>query len=404
VYQPTGTAIRRFSLFVLLSIAVLGRPTFAAGTVRVGIMLRPPRKAVAISVSGPCLVRASNGMVLARYARPESFAVSAFAGGVRVEGPYGKTQGPFGWIRLEPMRGGTTRLGGSVYTGRMVFRSWKGELLPVNELELDEYVRDVAAAETPNGWPFHALAAQAVVCRSFTLAMMGRHAGQGFDLCNLSHCQVYRGRTAYAGPLEQAVRATAGRILLWRGRPAAALFHSCCGGVTAAAVGRPPPPGTAYLRSVSDVLNGRPACRQSPYFRWTTVLSEEELRAVLRRAGWSGQSISPLLVTARDRSGRALTMAAGGAQVDAVQFWLCAGRMLGRTRIPSLSFSVSHRGRELVFTGRGYGHGAGLCQWGAREAARQGMTWPKILARYYPNLRLSSAPPKLYNVQAHNYH
>lgn len=375
--------------------AVLSTPASAAGNVRIGIMLRPARRTVVVSVSGPCVLRASNGAVLARRAGQEPFSISASAGRVCIGGPNDRGYKSYTWIRIEPRRGGAVCFGGRTYAGRMLFRSLRGTLLPVNELELDEYVMDVLAAETPNGWPFHALAAQAVACRSFTLAMMGRHAEQGFDLCNLSHCQVYRGRTAYAGPLAQAVTATAGRILLWRGRPAAALFHSCCGGATAAAVGRPHPPGTEYLQSVNDVLNGQPACRHSPHFRWTAVLTEDEVRTVLRRAGWSGQSVRLLLITARDRSGRAIAMAAGGAQVDAVQFWLCAGRMLGRTRIPSLLFSIAQQGRGFVFTGRGYGHGAGLCQWGAREAARQGMTWPQILARYYPNLQLSSAPPEL---------
>lgn len=389
---------------LLLALAAAVGPASADVIVRVGIMLRPARGVVAVSVDGPAVLRGSNGTLLARCASHQRLAISVAKGGISAKDPHGKTYGPFSWIRLVPQHGGSVSLGGRVYGGCMTFRNSRGSVQPVNEVALEEYVRDVTAAETPQGWPFHALAAQAVVCRSFALAMMGRHAAQGFDLCSLSHCQIYRGRTAYAGPLAQAVRATAGRILVWRGRPAVALFHSCCGGVTAASVGRPPPPGTSYLKPVEDVLNGTPACRRSPYFRWTTTLSEQELYRVLRRAGWSGHSIHPLLITARDRSGRALAMTAGGIRVDAMQFWLCAGHLLGRTRIPSLRFIIAQQGRASIFSGQGYGHGAGLCQWGAREAARRGMTWQNILNKYYPNLRLASAPPELYNVQPSYHH
>jgi stage II sporulation protein D len=130
------------------------------------------------------------------------------------------------------------------------------------------------------------------------------------------------------------------------------------------------------------------------------------MKAVLREAGLplQGQEVGAVKVVSRDESGRVLQLQVNGTRISGTRFWLCAGRALGRRRICSTLFRVRKQGSSYIFEGRGYGHGAGLCQWGAKALAESGMTWPQILKRYYPALQLSSTPPKLDYVQPGYYH
>jgi len=389
----------------------------------VGIVLLPPPRAIAIDIHGRWIARGDGGAPLLRLCHGDRVFVSADGGlvGFRRRGeqprrakmlvlqpqrasPFNRS--PSVWQNF-PQENDVLTIRGRAYSGPMRFFVRKGVLQPVLELPLEQYVRDVVASEMPPHWPLQAQAAQAVVCRSYALSMMGRHRSEGYDVCSLTHCQLYQCHRPSARA-DEAVRITRGWILLWRGLPAVALYHSCCGGITACSAGEPKPAGTEYLRSVQDRLrsNGEWACARSPWFRWKTVLNAGEMKAVLREAGLplQGQEVGAVKVASRDESGRVLQLQVNGTRISGTRFWLCAGRALGRRRICSTLFHVRKQGSSYIFEGRGYGHGAGLCQWGAKALAESGMTWPQILKRYYPALQLSSTPPKLDYVQPGYYH
>jgi stage II sporulation protein D len=150
-------------------------------------------------------------------------------------------------------------------------------------------------------------------------------------------------------------------------QPIEAYFHASCGGRTEeglAALGRDLP----YLRSVEC-----PCAGVAPS-RWTTTVTARELMAALG-------SLGPMSVEGRTSTGRADRLRVGSRSVSAVS----VRQALGYNRVKSLWFELKARGDGGVeLAGRGYGHGAGLCQWGAKVLAERGRTYREILEHYYP--------------------
>jgi stage II sporulation protein D len=253
-------------------------------------------------------------------------------------------------------------------------------------LDEEEYVAAVTAAETEGDWPLEALKAQAVVVRTFLEKNRGRHAKDGYDLCNLAHCQVYRGPAAPRSAARAAALATRGEILTRNGRPVDAFFHSSCGGRTAAARdvwG----PSAQDLPGVSDEKEGGAWCGGSPDFAWTAAIDETGLQ-VLMRPEWEIPAEGEARIVRRDASGRVtgMILTAGGKsyRMSGDALLLSWGRMRRWHRLRSAKFDVERRGRGTLFRGRGLGHGVGLCQWGARGLAEEGYGWKEILSHYFP--------------------
>ncbi len=244
----------------------------------------------------------------------------------------------------------------------------------VLELRLEDYVAGVVSAEVPASFPPEAQKAQAVAARSYALTRRidARAAGRSWDVRTDVLSQVWTGRPGETA--RAAADATGGEVLVAGIEPVEAYFHAACGGRTEgglAALGRDLP----YLASVEC---GK--CDGAPGVRWTARVPARE---VARAAGLGGTATA-VRISARTATGRAdrLEVEASGraAAVGAVDL----RRRLGFERLPSLAFDVRAEGGAFVFDGRGRGHGAGLCQWGAAGLAREGMGYRAILARYYP--------------------
>jgi stage II sporulation protein D len=244
----------------------------------------------------------------------------------------------------------------------------------VVELRLEDYVAGVVAGEMPASFPPEALKAQAVAARSYALTrkIEAQAAGRAFDIGAGVLAQVWRERPGAAA--RAAADATAGEVLVLGRDPVEAYFHAACGGRTEgglAALGRDLP----YLAPVEC---GR--CGSAPGSRWTLHVPAGELA---RAAGLPGEATGAR-VAARTATGRAerVEIAAGGrtAAVSAVDL----RQRLGFSRLPSLRFEVRPGAGGFTLEGRGRGHGAGLCQWGAAGLAREGRGYREILARYYP--------------------
>jgi stage II sporulation protein D len=242
------------------------------------------------------------------------------------------------------------------------------------ELPLEEYVAGVVSGEMPASFPPEALKAQAVAARSYALTrkIESQAANKEHDIGAGVLAQVWTGKPGPAA--RAAAEATAGEVLVWGMEPVEAYFHASCGGRTEsglAAIGRDLP----YLVSVEC---GR--CAAAPGFRWRLEVPARELA---RAAGLSG-AVTAVRVQARTATGRAerVELEAGGkvASLTAVDL----RQRLGFSRLPSLAFEVRPVRGAFLFEGRGQGHGAGLCQWGAAGMAREGKTYREILAHYYP--------------------
>ena len=255
-------------------------------------------------------------------------------------------------------------------------------------LPSERYVAAVLTAEAEPTAPPEALKALAVVARSFALTNMQRHGTEG--VCDSTHCQAMR-LDEVSPRVEAAVQSTAGETL-WHGTTRVpGYFSQSCGGITEDASQAWGGPQKAWLISHPD-----PFCQQSPS-QWHAELSEADVRTALAREGWplSGK-IDSVTMRGRDTGGRVgqLLLHAGGsvAEVPAGGFRFAVNRALGWNQIRSDRYTVHLSGTKLVFDGRGYGHGVGLCQAGSSEMAREGRNYREILAFYFASALVRIEP------------
>lgn len=270
----------------------------------------------------------------------------------------------------------------------------------VKTVRVEDYVRAAAISEfaPPGGDPAvveQMLEVQAVVARTYALANRGRHARQGFDLCSATHCQIYepsRLKTSrWADAAAIAVRQTAGVVVWHDGGPAVALFHADCGGHTSTSVNAWAGTARDYLKAVPD--DGH---TESAHARWTYSVSKAALLEAINADARTrvGARLDSIRVVNRDSSGRAATMALRGTRERLVRgedFRSIVARRFGPRAVRSTLFDVEVHGKTIVFEGRGFGHGVGLCQAGALARILAGEKPADVLRRYYPGTTLRAA-------------
>ncbi len=291
-------------------------------------------------------------------------------------------------------------------------RSSDGSLSLTLTLPFERYLEGIA--EMPPSWPMAALEAQAIAARSYALASTGWSGAQGAPLptpiCATTSCQVYRGLPvppeSDIGRWYRAVRATAGEVLLYEGRPADTVYFSTSNGHTYGndqVFGSAPLP---YLRPVVERDDGA-----SPTSRWHVRIPFADLATFLHAGGeWpAGRPISSVrlqggtIVVSGDGVSRSTDV---DTFRDAVNAWapcLEPGRYPPDSlpiTIPSHWLTVSSGPGAVVLNGRGWGHGVGMVQWGAYGKALRGWSASQILAYYYGGLRPERYPePGLIHVR-----
>jgi stage II sporulation protein D len=256
--------------------------------------------------------------------------------------------------------------------GDVVVRLYKDRLQLINVIPLEDYLAAVLGSEMPVSFPLEALKAQAVAARTYALQKKLEAYGSPFHLGSSVLHQVYGGLHREDERTRTAVLATRGEVLTYELSPIEAYFHSSCGGHTEsgqAALGRELP----YLQPVEC------PCGRLPASRWNATLSDAELQVAL---GDSPDGFRITSRTATQRVNRVTT--ASGASLDGATL----RRKLGYTRLKSLGFDVERTTSGWRFSGRGYGHGAGFCQWGAKALADDGLAYRDILLHYYPGTEL----------------
>ncbi|HEV8395137.1 MAG TPA: SpoIID/LytB domain-containing protein [Vicinamibacterales bacterium] len=245
------------------------------------------------------------------------------------------------------------------------------------DIPLELYVAQVLSAEGEPNAPDASAQALAVAIRTYALFNAGRHQREGFDLCDTTHCQVLRASSASS---RRAAQATLGLVLTYQGAPADLYYSASCGGHTERAADVWPKVSLPYLEAVEDDVHG-----EDPY--WTLDRTLDEIRAALARAGVRGGRLEDVVVETRTASGRVGRVGLPGlepASMNSNDFRLA----IGSTELRSTAFTLARSGDRLTFTGRGYGHGVGMCVIGAGRRAARGESAAQILARYYPGLAL----------------
>jgi stage II sporulation protein D len=265
----------------------------------------------------------------------------------------------------------------------------------VISLDLEDYVKCVVASEMPASFHAEALKAQAILARTYAVRKMQIFGGsptlpgKADVTSNPAKDQAWtpeniiKERWGLIGTwlnwpkIEKAVEDTRGLILTYKGLPAEALYHSTCGGKTEAArdVWSNDVP---YLKSVSC-----PYCQSSPHYGISQVaLTAGDISKALGKLGLSvpASKVSQsgmLAVTALSPTGRVKQITVSGQSLRGVEFRAALG-------LKSTKFTWSAKGEQVLFQVSGYGHGVGLCQYGADGAAKQGKCFADILSYYYP--------------------
>ncbi len=265
----------------------------------------------------------------------------------------------------------------------------QNQLEIVNQFSMETYLQGVLAQEIPLSWPLEALKAQAVVSRSYALFQRIARIDESFHLKSSIYDQVYKGLDAAEKnqKLKQAVQETRGLVLTFKNLPVKAYFHSCCGGHTES--GR-------ELWNSGDTHNYLfpavpcPSDRGCPHYGWRYRLSQKQLQKLIgRKTGINLKKEIKIAAIKRSSSGRIRQITFRGAKGNKIGFTGYKFRRLaGIFNLKSLRFKVEKSGDDFLFNGDGFGHGVGLCQWGAKGMALKGHNWQQILSHYYPGVEL----------------
>ena len=265
----------------------------------------------------------------------------------------------------------------------------EGRLHITAPMPMEEYIAGVLAGEVGHFQSDEALKAMAVAARTYAIHFGSRHAQEGFDYCDTTHCQDLRA-AGINDHMRQIANSTAGEILWYNGEPAATYYHANCGGTTEDGryiLGNDEAPAP-YLIQHSD-----PYCIRNGGSQWNTEVTTRELQRALAADGITVPGkLRSLTVVHRTPSGRVefirLNGSSGNITVPGLTFRFAIGRHIGWDRLKSNWYQVSNAGERILFSGRGSGHGVGLCQVGAEVMGEEGHSYREILSFYYPGTKL----------------
>ncbi len=317
-----------------------------------------------------------------------------------------------GTVTVEPVDGGLVSVAGKPYRGLMSFRPFKGGVVAINILDIDDYIKGVLPSEIGYLRPeqYEAFRAQAIAARSYALSKLEEKAAELYDLNATVMDQVYKGAGAEHEGASRAVDETRGLVCTYLSEPIKAYYCSCCGGHTAdIRVAWPWKTPYPYLYGVRDTVPetaGQSLCRGSSHFRWRVHWSGSSLTQILKRTvprelkanarGVGRLADIRTLGTAPD--GRAV-----GVEIvtDRESFEVLGDRIrwvlkpdpeseaILKSVLFKIEVSVSGgRVTAVDMIGGGNGHGVGMCQTGAIRMAELGYSGEDIIAHYYPGSRV----------------
>jgi len=292
-------------------------------------------------------------------------------------------------VRVSPSRGGDLVLGGTAYRGELFIANTGEGLDVINKLELEDYLKGVVPREMNYLWPVAALKAQAIASRSFVLYEALRRRNKDYDITADTFSQVYGGVSGERWRATRAVEATKGKVLEYEGEVLPAYFHSCCGGHTeniARIWGENFGASGIDMEPLKGVRCG--SCRWSPHFRWQIRIAAKTIAQKLKEKDYPIDGINEIREGERDDSGRleCVRVRSGDKwfEIPAEEFRAVTGRKYLR----SANFRIKKYPFFYFFSGYGWGHGVGMCQWGAFGLSVRRKSAERILSYYYPGARI----------------
>jgi len=240
----------------------------------------------------------------------------------------------------------------------------------------------VVPAEMNPGWHPEALKVQAIAARTYALYQIRLGTNKEFDVLSSTKDQVYRGRNGITSAVIRAVDQTRHQIMTFGDNPIFAAYHSTAAGPTedASYVWAMDFP---YLKGVEC-----PFDMESPHYQWRTDVALPHLERRLREEGYPIGVIASIDPASYSKSGRVAQIRILHSDGELYLRGEDLRRVIGYTTLASTQFDLEMIGLRIQFTGRGAGHGVGLCQWGAKVLAERGYGAETILRYYYPGTEI----------------
>jgi len=286
---------------------------------------------------------------------------------------------PYKRLIVRPSRDATVTINNRRFRGDvMLIRTPQNRITVINAINIEDYIKGVLYHEVSHHWPMEALKAQAVAARTYAMFSLAG-SDKEYDVTNDIYSQVYGGKTSERYRTGLAVDRTAGEILVYKDKVLPAYFHATCGGMTEDAkelwnIDLPP------LRGVTC-----PYCKDSPHMHWKKNFRLKDVQETLNKRGYKTGPIKDIAVVDRDRSERITSLKITSRDGQEL---VIKGKdfreAMGPNILKSNNYEVHMQGYYVDLVGKGWGHGVGLCQWGARGMALEQFNYKKILGYYYP--------------------
>ena len=266
-----------------------------------------------------------------------------------------------------------------------ILKNPKGSLTVVNEIDVEDYLKGVLPGEMHAAWPEEALKAQAVISRTYAIFKNIENKDLPFSLSSDVESQVYEGKIIEQASTNRPIQKTRGEVLTYRGKIFPTFFHSTCGGRTTRA-------DRVWNIEPHPCLKGVECnfCHGSKVYRWHSEFSGTQIKNLLAKKGYSVPEVQSIVPQGVDESGRVKSFeikhSGGSLKIPAHKFRLA----VGADRMRSTKVDLHQTGNQFVFDGQGWGHGVGLCQWGAKRLAELGYQYQDILRYYYPGSEIQN--------------
>ncbi len=285
-------------------------------------------------------------------------------------------------IIVMPHKDGKIFMNGRYFRGDLVISKREKNLYVINILDIDDYLRGVLYHEVSPEWPIEVLKAQAIVARTFALYQSTANKTKDYDLTSDTFSQMYGGLASERVKTNLAVSLTKGKVLTYNYKVFPAYYHATCAGSTEDAsvlwnIDIPP------LKGVRCNF-----CNDSPHLKWDAVFDLKDIEKKLNDNSFNIKDITDINIVSYTPSGRVNMLIIKSGEEE---FRISAKQLrqtLGSTIIRSTNFSVKVDKDSAIFKGLGWGHGVGMCQWGANFMAQYGSKADEILKFYYPETEI----------------
>lgn len=299
---------------------------------------------------------------------------------------FGSRQLNFSKIRIAVPEGSLVYLDGRSFRGTVdIIRKDNMKLMAINRVTLEDYLCGVLYNEISHRWPIEAIKSQAIAARTFALYQTRQNKLQDYDLTNDIYSQVYSGATSERWSTTRAVKLTMGKVLTYKGDIFPTYYHATCGGKTEDA---------ANLWNMDiEPLKGSVCgfCKESPHYKWTKNIPLSEIGKKLSENGYKIEKIRAVEVLSRNNSGRIDKLEIkDDSGVSCILTGKDFRRMMGPNDVRSINFEPAIDNDKLMLSGIGWGHGVGMCQWGANGMSEHGKNVEEILKIYYPGAEITT--------------